>query len=208
DSSVIPPGTPAIHMKGELGDIAASSAGAPRVAVSKDSLAYVIYTSGSTGLPKGVEVTHACLVNFLTSMAREPGMSRDDVLLAVTTISFDIAGLELYLPLTVGGKVVIAEREEVLDGFVLLLHMEQCGATMMQATPATWRMLLEAGFHAKPGFKMLCGGEAVPRELANRLLQGAGTLWNMYGPTETTIWSSCTQLRVGDAPITVGKPIA
>jgi amino acid adenylation domain-containing protein len=208
DSSVVPVGTAAIHLKTEIGDIAASSPTAPRIAVSKDSVAYVIYTSGSTGLPKGVAVPHGAVVNFLTSMAREPGLTKDDVLLAVTTISFDIAGLELYLPLVVGGKVVIAEREEVIDGFVLLLHMEQCGATVMQATPATWRILLEAGFRAKAGFRMLCGGEALPRELANRLLEGTGTLWNMYGPTETTIWSSCTRVTVGDAPITVGKPIA
>ena len=208
DPSVVPAGTSAIHLKTEIGDIAASSATAPRVAVSKDSVAYVIYTSGSTGLPKGVAVTHGAVVNFLTSMAREPGLTQEDVLLAVTTISFDIAGLELYLPLVVGGKVVIAEREEVIDGFVLLLHMEQCGATVMQATPATWRILLEAGFRAKSGFRMLCGGEALPRELANRLLEGSGTLWNMYGPTETTIWSSCTRVTAGDAPITVGKPIA
>ena len=208
DAAVVPAGTATIHLKSEIGDIAASSATAPRMAVSKDTVAYVIYTSGSTGLPKGVAVTHGAVVNFLTSMAREPGLTKDDVLLAVTTIAFDIAGLELYLPLAVGGQVVIAEREEVIDGFVLLLHMEQCGATVMQATPATWRILLEAGFRAKPGFRMLCGGEALPRELANRLLEGAGTLWNMYGPTETTIWSSCTRVSAGDAPVTVGKPIA
>jgi arthrofactin-type cyclic lipopeptide synthetase B len=208
DASVVPVDTASIHLKSEIGDIAASSATAPRIAVSKDTAAYVIYTSGSTGLPKGVAVTHGAVVNFLTSMAREPGLTKDDVLLAVTTIAFDIAGLELYLPLAVGAKVVIAEREEVIDGFVLLLHLEQCGATVMQATPATWRILLEAGFRAKPGFRMLCGGEALPRELANRLLEGAGALWNMYGPTETTIWSSCVRVSAGDAPISVGKPIA
>jgi amino acid adenylation domain-containing protein len=203
-----PAGTPTIHLRREISNIAAASPAAPAVSVGPNDLAYVIYTSGSTGLPKGVAVSHAAVVNFLTSMAREPGMSHDDVLFAVTTISFDIAGLELYLPLSVGAKVVIAEREEVIDGFVLLLHLEECGATVMQATPATWRMLLEAGFQAKPGFKMLCGGEALPRELANRLLSGAGTLWNLYGPTETTIWSSYTQITAGDSPITVGKPIA
>jgi acyl-coenzyme A synthetase/AMP-(fatty) acid ligase/aryl carrier-like protein len=148
------------------------------------------------------------VVNFLTSMAREPGMSREDILLAVTTISFDIAGLELYLPLSIGARVVIAEREEVSDGFALLLRMQQCEATIMQATPATWRLLLEAGFQPTRGFKMLCGGEALPRELANRLLQGPATLWNMYGPTETTIWSSCSQITLGDTPVTVGGPIA
>jgi len=208
DEDLTRAGTPTIHLRKEIGGIAASSPTPPAVSVKPEDLAYVIYTSGSTGLPKGVEVSHGAVVNFLTSMAREPGMSRDDVLLAVTTISFDIAGLELYLPLSVGARVVIAEREEVIDGFVLLAHMEQCGATVMQATPATWRMLLEAGFRAKAGFKMLCGGEALPRELANRLLTGPGTLWNMYGPTETTIWSSCSQIRSGDAPIAVGKPIA
>jgi amino acid adenylation domain-containing protein len=208
DDDLARTGTPTIHLRKELGGIAASSPTPPAVSVKPEDLAYVIYTSGSTGLPKGVEVSHGAVVNFLTSMAREPGMSHDDVLLAVTTISFDIAGLELYLPLSVGARVVIAEREEVIDGFVLLLHMEQCGATVMQATPATWRMLLEAGFRAKPGFKMLCGGEALPRELANRLLAGPGALWNMYGPTETTIWSSCSRIAAGDAAIAVGKPIA
>jgi len=178
------------------------------VRVKPDDLAYVIYTSGSTGLPKGVEVSHGAVVNFLTSMAREPSISADDTLLAVTTISFDIAALELYLPLTQGARVVIAESEETIDGFVLLLHLEQCGATLMQATPTTWRLLLEAGFKAGAGFKMLCGGEALPRELADRLLAGSGSLWNMYGPTETTIWSSCCRVTAGSSAITVGKPIA
>ena len=208
DASVVPAATPSIHLQNAASGIAASSPATPQVFVSKEALAYIIYTSGSTGLPKGVAVTHAAVVNFLTSMAREPGISPDDVMLAVTTISFDIAGLELYLPLVSGAKVVIAEPEEVIDGFVLLLHMDRCGATIMQATPATWRILLEAGFRAKPGFKMLCGGEALPRELANRLLEGAGSLWNMYGPTETTIWSSCAKLSADGAPISVGKPIA
>jgi amino acid adenylation domain-containing protein len=201
-------GTPTIHLRKQIGNIAAASATAPAVRVKADDLAYVIYTSGSTGLPKGVEVSHGAVVNLLTSMAREPGITADDTLLAVTTISFDIAALELYLPLSRGARVVIAESEETTDGFVLLLHLEQCGATLMQATPATWRLLLEAGFKASAGFKMLCGGEALPRELADRLLTGAGTLWNMYGPTETTIWSSCCRVSPGTSPITVGKPIA
>ncbi len=208
DNDLVPGGTPTIHLANDAAEIAAAVASAAKPAPKADSLAYVIYTSGSTGLPKGVEITHSAVVNFLTSMAREPGMTQEDVLLAVTTVSFDIAGLELYLPLTLGACVVIAEREEVIDGFTLLQHMEQCGATIMQATPATWRLLLEAGFKAKAGFKMLCGGEALPRDLANRLLQGEGELWNMYGPTETTIWSSCSRVTRGEAPITVGKPIA
>src|SRR5205814_2057908 len=172
-----PAGVPTINVRNEIATIAATAPTAPAVSIRPSDLAYVIYTSGSTGMPKGVEVPHGAVVNFLTSMAREPGLSADDVLLAVTTISFDIAGLELFLPLTVGGQVVIAESDEIIDGFVLLQHLERDGVTAMQATPATWRMLLEAGFRGTPGFKMLCGGEALPRELANRLLEGAGELW-------------------------------
>jgi amino acid adenylation domain-containing protein len=208
DPQLAPAGTAVINLQSEAREIAGNAATAPAVPVSAQSAAYVIYTSGSTGQPKGVAVSHAAVVNFLTSMAREPGLTAQDVLLAVTTISFDIAGLELYLPLVTGARVVIAEREEVQDGFALLRRLNQCGATVMQATPAGWRVLLEAGFQSKPGFKMLCGGEALPRELANRLLEGGGVLWNMYGPTETTIWSSCCPVNPGDAPISVGKPIA
>jgi amino acid adenylation domain-containing protein len=208
-SDIEPPvGVPTINVRKEIATIAGTAPTAPAVSIRPSDLAYVIYTSGSTGMPKGVEVPHAAVVNFLVSMAREPGLSANDVLLAVTTISFDIAGLELFLPLTVGGQVVIAESDEIIDAFVLLQHLERSGVTALQATPATWRMLLEAGFRAAPGFKMLCGGEALPRELANRLLEGAGELWNMYGPTETTIWSSCTRVSAGEAPITVGAPIA
>jgi len=206
-AELVPPGIPTLHVK-DIGDATASATLTSTPAVTADKLAYVMYTSGSTGLPKGVEVTHSAVVNFLTSMAREPGFAPHDVLFAVTTISFDIAGLELYLPLAVGGRTVIAEREELIDGFALLEHLEQCGATVMQATPATWRLLLEAGFRPKPGFRMLCGGEALPRELANRLLDGGNALWNLYGPTETTIWSSCARVTAGNGPITVGRPIA
>ena len=168
-------------------------------------LAYVIYTSGSTGLPKGVAVGHAALGNLLTAMAREPGIAADDVWLAVTTISFDIAGLELWGPLAAGAQVVVASREDGADGYRLRDLLRRSGATVMQATPATWRLLLEAGW--TPGaLRMLCGGEALPRTLADRLLAGGGALWNMYGPTETTIWSAVE--RVGGGPITIGHPIA
>ena len=159
-----------------------------------ESLAYVIYTSGSTGKPKGVQVAHRSVVNFLRSMAAEPGFGADDRLLAVTTLSFDIAGLELYLPLVTGGTVVIAARETAQAGELLLERTAGSGATVMQATPATWRLLLDAGWQGPPPAKILCGGEALPRELADRLLAAlrpaGGELWNMYGPTETTIWSS------------------
>ncbi len=174
-------------------------------AVAENPLAYVIYTSGSTGLPKGVAVGHTALGNLLTSMAHEPGIAADDVWLAVTTISFDIAGLELWGPLVAGAQVVVASRNDAVDGHRLRLLLDTSGATVMQATPATWRILLEAGW--TPGaLRMLCGGEALPRTLADRLLSGGGTLWNMYGPTETTIWSAVE--RVGPGPITVGHPVA
>src|SRR5262249_26976596 len=155
--------------------------------------AYVIYTSGSTGQPKGVVVPHRAVVNFLTSMAREPGLAPDDVLVAVTTLSFDIAVLELQLPLTLGATVVIASRDEAVDGRALAALLERHRATVMQATPVTWQLLLEAGWKGSKGFKALVGGEALPRDLADRLLTYGVELWNMYGPTETTVWSTCAR---------------
>jgi len=171
-------------------------------------LAYVIYTSGSTGAPKGVEVTHGSVVGFLRSMRVAPGIDESDVLCAVTTIAFDIAAIELFLPLSVGATVAVATRADVVDGAALRALVLGAGATMMQATPATWRLLLEAGFESHPGLRMLCGGEKWSRGLADELLRGGGELWNMYGPTETTIWSSIARILPGAAPITIGTPIA
>jgi amino acid adenylation domain-containing protein len=180
---------------------------APPRTVDPHQLAYVLHTSGSTGNPKGVQVEHGGLVNFLASMAREPGLSSDDVLVAVTTLSFDIAGLELYLPLCVGARVVIASREVAMDGAALAALLREVGATVLQATPATWRLLCEASFEGDEKFKALCGGEALPRELANELLGRVGALWNLYGPTETTIWSTCARVDSTEGPITIGRPI-
>jgi amino acid adenylation domain-containing protein len=208
NAALVADGVPVIDVHKDAKAIVEAPSVSPMVQVNAESLAYVMYTSGSTGLPKGVEISHRAVVNLLSSMAQSPGLRADDVLCAITTISFDIAGLELFLPLIVGAKVVIAERDAVLDGFKLLAQLETVGATVMQATPAGWRLLLEAGYRAKPGFKMLCGGEALPRELADRLLEGAGELWNMYGPTETTIWSSCIQITRRNEPISIGAPIA
>ena len=169
--------------------------------------AYVIYTSGSTGKPKGVAVPHRAVVNFLTSMAREPGLAAADVLVAVTTLSFDIAVLELLLPLTVGATVVIATRDDAMDGQALRSLLEKHRATVMQATPVTWRLLLEAGWTPATPFRALVGGEALPQDLAQQLIDCGAELWNMYGPTETTVWSTCA--RISDASrITIGKPIA
>jgi amino acid adenylation domain-containing protein len=179
----------------------------PGVPCDPEQLAYVIYTSGSTGEPKGVEIPHRALVNFLFSMRREPGLSPDDVLVAVTTLSFDIAGLELYLPLLCGARLVIASSETAADPRALAALLASSGATVMQATPTTWRMLLDSGWSAGGGgLKALCGGEALPRALAERLLEAGAELWNMYGPTETTIWSTCA--RLDDGPLTIGRPIA
>ena len=177
-------------------------------AVGPRDLAYVIYTSGSTGKPKGVEVPHGAVVNLLCSMAGKPGMTGQDTLLAVTTLSFDIAALELFLPLIVGAQVVIASREVAADPVQLMARLESSGATVMQATPVTWRMMLDAGWNGRPLQKILCGGEALPRELADRLLKLRPSLWNMYGPTETTIWSSTGQVKPGEGRVPVGPPIA
>ena len=181
---------------------------APGANTNAEATAYLIYTSGSTGAPKGVEVTHRSLVNLLCSIAHRPGVGRTDTLLAITTIAFDIAALELFTPLLVGGTVAIARRDEVSDGNRLLAAIDRSGATILQGTPASWRLMLEAGFRSRAGFKMLCGGEALPRDLVDRLLEGGGALWNMYGPTETTVWSSCGEILAENDPITIGQPIA
>lgn len=171
-------------------------------------LAYVIYTSGSTGRPKGVMLEHRSVVNFLLSMHREPGITAQDRFVAVTTLSFDIAGLEIHGPLTVGGTVVLASRTTALDGLRLAALLETSDATLLQATPATWRLLLESGWRGRPGLKMLCGGEGLPRDLADKLLATGGELWNMYGPTETTIWSTLDLVVDTSRPISIGRPIA
>ncbi len=183
------------------------SASPPRSKAQPAALAYVRYTSGSTGRPKGVEIGHQALVNFLLAMQREPGFTREDVLLAVTTLSFDISELEIWLPLISGGRIILASRQQVADGPELIRLLRDHGVTTMQATPATWRLLLEAGWPGDRRLSVLCGGEALPADLAQRLLGKCRTLWNMYGPTETTVWSSVLEVRAGE-PIRVGRPIA
>jgi len=175
---------------------------------SPDCLAYVLYTSGSTGKPKGVEITHSALMNFLDSMRRQPGFGQADRMLAVTTLSFDIAGLELYLPLITGGELIIASREDAQDPVRLMQRMQESRCTMMQATPSTWRGLIQIGWGGSPELKALCGGEALPRDLAEGLLSRCAQLWNMYGPTETTIWSTVHRIEEVKGPIAIGQPIA
>lgn len=183
----------------------------PTFDATADDAAYVIYTSGTTGLPKGVALPHRAVVNFLTSMARAPGLTADDRLLAVTTMSFDIAVLELFLPLTVGAQTVLADRDEALDPRELVRMLTEHDVTTLQATPSLWRLLIAAGWRGTARFKALIGGEALPRDLADALLERVGELWNMYGPTETAVWSTCWRVP-GSAEsaaraITVGRPI-
>lgn len=170
-------------------------------------LAYLIYTSGSTGRPKGVRISHRAVVNFLLSMAQQPGLRAGERLLALTTVAFDIAGLELFLPLVVGAEVALVSREVAADGRRLALALGERAPQVVQATPSTWRLLLEAGWQGDQQLRILCGGEALPSELADELVGRCGALWNMYGPTETTIWSLGSRVAA-DAPVILGEPIA
>lgn len=175
--------------------------------VTPDQVVYILYTSGSTGNPKGVPITHKNLVNFLWSMALEPGITDKDRLLSITTISFDIACLELYLPLIKGATLVLADQETARDGRLLLELVKTENISFLQATPTTWLMLLDSGWNESLPIKALCGGEAMPADLAKDLLSKCDSLWNVYGPTETTVWSSVKQIKTGDTSITIGKPI-
>jgi len=170
--------------------------------------AYVLYTSGTTGRPKGVTVSHGALSNFLQSMRVTPGLSESDVIAAVTTVSFDIAGLELYLPLLVGARIELVAREVGGDGAALAQLLHSAAITVMQATPATWRLLIDAGWRGSARLKALCGGEALSRKLADDILDRVAELWNLYGPTETTIWSTLERVERGSQTISIGRPIA
>ena len=181
-------------------------AGAPgAVEIDSSATAYVLFTSGSTGRPKGVEISRGAMSNLLASTARSPGQRESDVLLAVSTTMFDIAVLEQFGPLYAGATVHIADSATARDGRLLRALLEREPITVMQATPTTWRMLVDAGWHGDDRLRMLVGGEALTPELARRLLPH-GELWNMYGPTETTVWSAIK--RIDDADdITIGRPI-
>ena len=189
-------------------EIAKESAESPAGNATAENLAYVIYTSGSTGIPKGVQIAHRSLVNCVWCMRQQLGLTHEDRWLALTTISFDIAGLELYLPLITGAKLVLASRDDALDGKLLSDRLTECGATTMQATPSAWQLLLDAGWRGSDGFKILCGGEALSRRLADQLLGGGASLWNLYGPTETTVWSTIFNVERGAGSVPIGRPIA
>ncbi len=170
-------------------------------------LAYVIYTSGSTGKPKGVQIEHRSLSNLIQSMAQEPGLTADDVTLAITTICFDISILELFMPLATGATMVLVSRAVASDGFQLRQLLEQQPITWAQATPSTWRMLLASGWQGNSRIRLLSGGEATTPDLAAQLLKCCAELWNVYGPTETTIWSMVHRILPDDVPIPLGKAI-
>ena len=179
--------------------------------VTPHTIAYLIYTSGSTGKPKGVQLEHYSFVNFICSMAKEPGITADDVMLAVTTISFDIAGLEMFLPVLNGARIFVASQETSMNPDLLIQKITESKATILQATPVTFRMLNSAEWSGAKGLKILCGGEAMPKELAYDLIGKCGELWNMYGPTETTVWSTIEKVEVDENDkigyINLGKPI-
>ncbi len=177
---------------------------------SSELRAYTIYTSGSTGTPKGVQVLHYNVVNLFDSMRRLPGMTADDVLLAVTSPSFDIAAVEMMLPLTVGARIVVASPADVTDGARLAKLAADHKVTFMQATPTTWYLMIDSGWSGSPDLKAICGGEAFPPVLAEQLMTRCGEVWNMYGPTETTIWSTLHRVTVEDlrtASIPIGRPV-
>ena len=165
-------------------------ADAPDVATGPTHLSYVIYTSGSTGEPKGVQLTQGALVNLLTTMSEAPGLTSQDILVSVTTLSFDIASLELLLPLICGARVVIASAEATTDPRALIELLDRSDATVLQATPTTWKMLVDGGWAGRPGLTAITGGEALTAALADELLDRGLELWNCYGPSETTIYST------------------
>ncbi|MEU5363863.1 amino acid adenylation domain-containing protein [Streptomyces sp. NPDC005925] len=200
-------GVPALLL--DAPDVPAPQAGLPGFPRPADP-AYVVYTSGSTGRPKGVVVPHRALTNLLHSTAHEPGLTGDDVLAAVTTVSFDIAALELFLPLVTGARVEIVPTDETADGELLTARLRACRATALQATPTTFRLLLDAGWQPPARFTALCGGEAMPSGLGARLAATGADVWNMYGPSETTVWSTAHPVRGDGAtdPVPLGRPLA
>ncbi|MEM6472034.1 MAG: amino acid adenylation domain-containing protein, partial [Planctomycetota bacterium] len=174
----------------------------------RHDVAYVIYTSGSTGKPKGVMVPHRPVVNMLWSMTKSPGFNSEDRILATTTLSFDISVIEMFLPLICGGSVVVVDRATAKDTAKLIATVDQFDVNYMQATPAMWRMILEADFSRRDGMKFLTGGEPLPRDLIRPMLERCDELWNMFGPTETTVYSTLARITSGESTISIGRPFA
>lgn len=201
----LPEGTDAIVMDPAMAEGTARPLVPP---VQPGDAAYILYTSGSTGKPKGVVVSHGALANFLLSMREEPGFREGQRLLALTTVSFDISALEIYLPLVAGGTVDLVDGNTARDPALLAARIATTRPDVMQATPATWRMLLDSGWEGSPGMAILCGGEAMDLPLARKLLPLGRGLWNLYGPTETTVWSTLWKVPENPSDIRIGQPIA
>ncbi|CAN0137143.1 unnamed protein product, partial [Chrysoparadoxa australica] len=180
----------------------------PEVAIAPSDRSHLIYTSGSTGRPKGVDVTHGALSNLLEALRREPGMSASDVVAATTTVSFDIAAVELQLPLTVGARIEMLDREVATNGEALADALRDSDVTVLQATPSAWRLLLEADWAGNSDLLAISGGEALTRDLADALLERVGRLWNGYGPSETTIYSTGCWIDADLQAVSIGRPVA
>ena len=178
-----------------------------RPAVGADDLAYVLYTSGSTGRPKGVEISHGAVMNLLASFVARPAFTERDIMLAATTTAFDISVLELFLPLVAGGRIVLASAAVSKDPRALAALIDGSDCTFVQTTPSKWRYLLDAGWNGRPGLTLICGGEALTRDLADRLAACGEALWNVYGPTETTVWSTLGKVKPGSGAVPIGWPV-
>lgn len=207
-SSTLKSDTALIHLEDLFSDLAKYPHVPLAEKVDQNNVAYILYTSGSTGTPKGVPISHKNLVNLLYSVMEKPGIKASDILLSITTISFDIAMAELFAPLLKGAKLVITNEDTSKDTRLLLNVMKNEGITMMQATPATWQMLIYSGWEEPLSIRAISTGEALPMVLAKSILERVSELWNMYGPTETTIWSAIKQISATDAVITIGRPMA
>ena len=201
-------GMATVCVDGDRERIAARPTEPPDVVGDPEQRAYVIYTSGSTGRPKGVQITHRSVANLIAQMRTRPGLTADDVVANLTTPAFDLSVPDWYLPLTTGARLVIIPREATLDGVELADWLARCGATFVQATPTTWQVLLDASWTGGAALKAVCGGEALPRALAEELLTRCASLWHMYGPTETTVWSSILELASEEGSVALGGPIA
>jgi len=174
---------------------------------SAEDTAYIIYTSGSTGNPKGVEIGHRSLMNLLASIGLRPGITSEDVLFSVTTYSFDISILEFFAPLTLGATLYVAKREMLSDPLSIVDHLDKIAPTMIQATPSFFQMLFDVNWSGSKGLKVLCGGDLLSQSLAEKLIRTCAEVWNMYGPTETTIWSSCKKVEAPEESSNIGTPL-
>lgn len=204
----VPAGVTVLDLAGEAAALAALPGTNLATSAGPADLCYVLYTSGSTGHPNGVRVSHQSLVNFVWQARTVPGLGPDDVVGAVASVSFDISGFDVYAPLVVGARVELIARATAMDGAALAGRLAAAGVTTLVSTPATWRLLVAAGWQGGPGFRALCGGEPWGRDLAEALLPRVGALWNLYGPTETTIWSTAERVEPGGGPIGMGHPLA